>query len=83
MNGSHIAVLEEPPSALDFLRLVRVARPVVIKGVLHIGSPFCPLNGFDKKIGYDIRANAALWTDEYLAETMDDQHLSVAVTPNG
>lgn len=32
LNGSHIEVLEKPPSALQFSRLVRISRPAVIKG---------------------------------------------------
>ncbi|RDB22522.1 JmjC domain-containing protein 7 [Hypsizygus marmoreus] len=31
-NGDHIEVLETPPSALHFSRLVHISRPVVIKG---------------------------------------------------
>ncbi|KAF8639863.1 hypothetical protein AX17_001118 [Amanita inopinata Kibby_2008] len=33
LNGSYIEVLESPPTALEFSRLVHIARPVVIKGL--------------------------------------------------
>ncbi|KAJ7638816.1 cupin-like domain-containing protein [Roridomyces roridus] len=33
LNGSHIDVLEEPPTALEFSRLVNISRPVLIRGV--------------------------------------------------
>jgi len=33
LNGSTIEILEEPPSAIEFSRLVHVSRPVVIKGI--------------------------------------------------
>ena len=32
LNGSHIQALDDPPSALQFLRLVNISRPVLIKG---------------------------------------------------
>lgn len=34
LNGSTFEVLKEPPSALEFARIVHISRPVVIKGVL-------------------------------------------------
>lgn len=33
LNGSAIEILEKPPSAIEFSRLVHVSRPVVIKGL--------------------------------------------------
>ncbi|KDR83736.1 hypothetical protein GALMADRAFT_236088 [Galerina marginata CBS 339.88] len=32
LNGTAIETLEEPPSALEFMRLVHISRPVIIKG---------------------------------------------------
>ena len=38
LNGSHYEILESPPTALEFMRLVHISRPVVIKGgALHFG----------------------------------------------
>ncbi|KAJ7433849.1 cupin-like domain-containing protein [Mycena galericulata] len=33
LNGTHIDVLEEPPTALEFSRLVHISRPVLIRGL--------------------------------------------------
>ncbi|KAJ7682797.1 cupin-like domain-containing protein [Mycena polygramma] len=33
LNGDHIDVLERPPTALEFSRLVHISRPVLIRGV--------------------------------------------------
>ncbi|KAK7054280.1 hypothetical protein R3P38DRAFT_2856957, partial [Favolaschia claudopus] len=35
LNGDHIDVLEEPPTALEFSRLVHISRPVLIRGTLR------------------------------------------------
>lgn len=32
LNGLHYDVLDEPPSPSEFMRLVHISRPVVIKG---------------------------------------------------
>ncbi|KAE9410522.1 Clavaminate synthase-like protein [Gymnopus androsaceus JB14] len=32
LNGSHIDVLENPPTALEFARIVHISRPVLIRG---------------------------------------------------
>lgn len=34
LNGSHYDILHSPPSALEFLRLVHISRPVVIRGII-------------------------------------------------
>jgi hypothetical protein len=34
LNGDGYETLDQPPTALEFLRLARIARPVVIKGSL-------------------------------------------------
>ncbi|TFK43526.1 Clavaminate synthase-like protein [Crucibulum laeve] len=64
LNGTHIEILDEPPSALEFSRLIHKSRPVVIKG-------YKPVNA------------ANLWTNEYLANKLGEQEISIAVTPNG
>ncbi|KAJ6539351.1 cupin-like domain-containing protein [Mycena capillaripes] len=63
LNGEHIDVLEHPPTALQFSRLVHISRPVLIRGV-QVPS-------------------VQSWEDEYLAVTMGEAKISVAVTPNG
>ncbi|KAJ7904520.1 cupin-like domain-containing protein [Mycena olivaceomarginata] len=63
LNGSHIDVLEQPPTALEFSRLVHISRPVLIRGAQIPSVRF--------------------WDDEYLAATMGEAQISVAVTPNG
>ncbi|KAJ6515890.1 cupin-like domain-containing protein [Mycena sanguinolenta] len=63
LNGDHIDVLEQPPTALEFSRLVHISRPVLIRG-MQIPS-------------------VRFWDDEYLATTLGDTKISVAVTPNG
>ena len=35
LNGDTIEVLDEPPTAIEFSRLVHISRPVVIKGAIH------------------------------------------------
>ncbi|KAF9451730.1 Clavaminate synthase-like protein [Macrolepiota fuliginosa MF-IS2] len=32
LNGSHIEILDQPPTALEFSRLIHISRPVIIKG---------------------------------------------------
>lgn len=32
LNGAHIEILQQPPSALEFSRLVHISRPVIIRG---------------------------------------------------
>ncbi|KAF8195886.1 cupin-like domain-containing protein [Mycena galopus ATCC 62051] len=63
LNGGHIDVLEQPPTALEFSRLVHISRPVLIRGVQIPSVRF--------------------WDDEYLAATLGETRISVAVTPNG
>ncbi|KAJ7700096.1 Clavaminate synthase-like protein [Mycena rosella] len=63
LNGTHIEVLEEPPTALEFSRLVHISRPVLIRGVQI--------------------PTVRLWDDDYLAASMGEAEISVAVTPNG
>ncbi|KAJ7498918.1 cupin-like domain-containing protein [Mycena latifolia] len=63
LNGTHIDILEEPPTALEFSRLVHISRPVLIRGV---------------KI-----PTVRLWDDEYIAASLGQAEISVAVTPNG
>ncbi|KAJ6613440.1 Clavaminate synthase-like protein [Mycena sp. CBHHK59/15] len=67
LNGTHIEILEEPPTALEFSRLVHISRPVVIKGAA---------------IWVQI-SSVRLWDDEYIASAMGEVQVSVAVTPNG
>ncbi|KAJ7180091.1 cupin-like domain-containing protein [Mycena crocata] len=33
LNGTHIEILEKPPTALEFSRLVHISRPLIIRGV--------------------------------------------------
>ncbi|KAJ7276405.1 cupin-like domain-containing protein [Mycena haematopus] len=63
MNGDRIDLLEQPPTALEFSRLVHISRPVLIRGVQIPSVRF--------------------WDDEYLATTLGETKISVAVTPNG
>ncbi|KAJ7129667.1 Clavaminate synthase-like protein [Mycena epipterygia] len=63
LNGSHIDVLEEPPTPLEFSRLVHISRPVLIRG-MQIPS-------------------VRLWDDGFIAATLGETEISVAVTPNG
>lgn len=35
MNGSSYRILDQPPSPLEFARLVHLSRPVVIKGISY------------------------------------------------
>ncbi|KAJ7095389.1 cupin-like domain-containing protein [Mycena belliarum] len=63
LNGTHIDVLEQPPTALEFARLVHISRPVLIRGVEIPTMRF--------------------WDDDYLAASMGETEISVAVTPNG
>ncbi|KAF7355320.1 JmjC domain-containing protein 7 [Mycena sanguinolenta] len=63
LNGDHIDVLEQPPTALEFSRLVHISRPVLIRGMQIPSVQF--------------------WDDEYLAATLGETEISVAVTPNG
>jgi len=34
LNGTSIEILEEPPTPVEFARLVHISRPVIIKGGL-------------------------------------------------
>ncbi|KAJ6599062.1 Clavaminate synthase-like protein [Mycena vulgaris] len=63
LNGIQIDVLEEPPTALEFSRLVHISRPVLIRGVQI--------------------PTVRLWDDDYIAASMGQTEISVAVTPNG
>ncbi len=39
LNGLHFDVLEEPPTPSEFMRLVHISRPVVLKGTFLSNSP--------------------------------------------
>ncbi|OCB90872.1 hypothetical protein A7U60_g1896 [Sanghuangporus baumii] len=69
LNGSYIETLYNP-SAIDFLRAVRIGRPVIIKGTLFFNTGF-------RTSAHDN------WTDEYLIGKMEEIPISVAVTPDG
>ncbi|KAH9943270.1 Clavaminate synthase-like protein [Epithele typhae] len=75
LNGSHYDILTETPSPLEFSRLVRIARPVLIKGMASILalSAILPVDadGPEK------------WSPEWISQVMGDRPISVAVTPNG
>lgn len=32
LNGNHIQTLDQPPTALEFSRLIHITRPVIING---------------------------------------------------
>ena len=81
LNGTHIETLEEPPSPTEFMRLVHISRPVVIKGNFDF---FFRIN-MDNDGGMTGVHQLALdkWSDEYLRSKMADREISVATTPNG
>lgn len=88
LNGSHYDILDELPSALEFSRLIRIARPVLMRG---------------KWLTEDIRSSYGLiltyvfaastmpsesrdpttWTKDWITKEMGDREISVAVTPHG
>ena len=79
LNGSYVEILEKPPTALEFSRIIHVSRPIVIKGcpVITKGAPI-----IDYITGVDMPA-LNKWTDGYLINKMEGRKISVAITPNG
>ncbi|KAJ7283646.1 cupin-like domain-containing protein [Mycena rebaudengoi] len=39
LNGTHVEVLDEPPTALDFSRIVHISRPVIIREISVAVTP--------------------------------------------
>ena len=86
LNGSHYETLDDLPTSLEFSKMVRIARPVLMKGleplksfkVASAQSTQSPLNA-----GCTAPQALSKWTDEYLIQRSGDQPISVAVTPNG
>ncbi|KAJ3828601.1 Clavaminate synthase-like protein [Lentinula raphanica] len=74
LNGNHIDVLENSPSALEFARLVQISRPVLIK------DKFTLSKGQDLGVS---RLSNGKWSNDYLISAMGSRLISVAVTPNG
>ncbi|KAG6854781.1 hypothetical protein C0991_001208 [Blastosporella zonata] len=79
-NGDQMEILQNPPSALEFSRLVHISRPVVIKGAKHQTS--VSLTDLLMMQGFRVPA-LTLWSDEYLTDRMGARQISIAVTPNG
>ena len=79
LNGSHIETLDNPPTALEFSRLIHISRPVIIKG--H--HPLCQkCHMTDYVTGIKMPA-LEKWTNDYLIDKMGSRKISVAITPNG
>ncbi|EFI27704.1 phospholipase [Coprinopsis cinerea okayama7 len=75
-----VSASQLPPTALEFLRLANVSRPVVIEGT---GSAVVPSRlSLTHLTGLDIPAFKR-WTDDHLSEKMGDRLISVSVTPDG
>jgi hypothetical protein len=36
LNGGHIEILQQPPTALEFSRLMHISRPVIIRGKVYL-----------------------------------------------
>lgn len=76
-----------PPSSIEFLRYTRISRPLIIHGCYI--DPYDP----DDSAGLILvccsllkgMRNSALdkWNDDYLCTMMNDEVISVAVTPDG
>ena len=82
LNGSYYETLDSPPNATEFMRLVHVSRPVVIKGKeIPYDGPLQCKHAFGLT-GFRVPAHDN-WTNEYLIQEMGDRPISVAVTPNG
>lgn len=79
LNGNHVETLQEPPSAVEFSRLVHISRPVIIKGS-HIVKPTYRLHLC--LVGFKTPAST-LWSNDYLVQKMGSQKISIAITPNG
>ncbi|KXN86277.1 JmjC domain-containing protein 7 [Leucoagaricus sp. SymC.cos] len=59
LNGSHIETLDQQPTALEFLRIIHVSRPVIIKGFLAPSTRKWTNDYLIKKMG-DRRISVAI-----------------------
>ena len=89
LNGSHYDTLDELPSALEFSRLVRIARPVLMRGKQPVEDVYLPDGLILKHVSAasampsESRDGPTAWTKDWIAKEMGDREISVAITPNG
>ena len=83
LNGTHFDTLEALPTALEFSQLVRISRPVLIRGIRNMLYLKLLTERCLHETDCPVPKALARWTDEYLAERCGDEPISVACTPNG
>ncbi|XP_006460104.1 hypothetical protein AGABI2DRAFT_117066 [Agaricus bisporus var. bisporus H97] len=57
LNGNHIQILDQPPSSLEFSRLIHIARPVIIKATRKWTNEYLVQKMGDQQISVAITPN--------------------------
>jgi hypothetical protein len=82
LNGTQFDVLPHIPSALEFARIVKISRPVLILGKSsHRSNVRVFLTREKDRPSEDLDQNN--FSDDNLKARMGDQVVSIACTPNG